>query len=139
MSNYNIEEQKELIAKISTMDLCERYMANVERLNVPELAPAVNRRMVQIRTELNLRKIDSQHPQGKENASVVEQLIICLAAYEQTLKNKYAGRIRPQITERGFIQTIDSLVQTRRRSEGFIRLKKLGLVHSSFVSMQNTS
>jgi hypothetical protein len=52
---------------------------------------------------------------------------VCLAAYEQTLKNKYAGRIRPQIDTRGFIETVDSIVQKKTRGEGFQKLQGLGL------------
>jgi hypothetical protein len=125
--NYNIDEQKKLIANIPTLEKCERFMANVMRLKIEELVAVVNRRMVEIRTELSSHEIVSQHERDMDHLEIIDQLKVCLAAYEQTLKNKYAGRIRPQIAENGFIDTVDSLVQKRTRSDGFIKLRDLGL------------
>ena len=94
---------------------------------IEELVAVVNRRMVEIRTELSSHEIVSQHERDMDHLEIIDQLKVCLAAYEQTLKNKYAGRIRPQIAENGFIDTVDSLVQKRTRSDGFIKLRDLGL------------
>jgi len=125
--HYNIDEQKKLIANIPTLEKCERFMANVMHLKIEELVAVVNRRMVEIRTELNSHEIVSQHERDMEHLEIIQQLKVCLAAYEQTLKNKFAGRIRPQIAENGFIKTVESLVQKRTRSDGFIKLRNLGL------------
>ncbi len=127
MANYNIAEQKRTIANIPTMEKCERFMANVIRLEVSELVPEVNRRMIEIRTEANNHEIVPQHQKDVDHPRVVQKLVFCLAAYEQTLKNKYAGRIRPQIAEQGFIETVNTLVQRRSRSEAFTKLVEIGL------------
>ncbi len=127
MSNYNITEQKRTIAKIPTMEKCERFMANVIRLEVTELVPDINRRMIEIRTETSNHEIIPQHQKDRDHPQIFQKLMFCLAAYEQTLKNKYAGRIRPQISDQGFIDTIDTLVQRRSRSEAFTRLTDIGL------------
>lgn len=139
MNRYNIDEQKKLIANIPTLEKCERFMANVIRLKIEELVAVVNRRMVEIRTELNDHEIVTQHQRDMDHLQIVKQLKVCLAAYEQTLKNKYAGRIRPQIAENGFINTVDSLVQKRTRSDGFVKLRNMGLEEFLFeqVIIQN--
>jgi hypothetical protein len=125
MTNYNLSHQEELIANIPTVEKCEKYLANVVRLEVEELVPMVNRRMVEIRNQES--QIHSAHERDVAQPIIVEKLGVCLAAYEQTLKNKYAGRIRPQIDTRGFIETVDSIVQKKTRGEGFQKLQGLGL------------
>ena len=125
MQLYNILDQRKLIANIPSVEKCEKYMANVIRLGADELLPIINRRMVEIRTEE--AQINSAHERDIEQPAIVEKLGVCLAAYEQTLKNKYAGRIRPQIETKGFIETVDSIVQKKTRTEGFQKLHRLGL------------
>ncbi len=125
MAHYNLSDQKKLIANIPSVEKCEKYLANVIRLEVEELIPVVNRRMVEIRNQDG--EINSAHSRDVEQPVIIEKLAICLAAYEQTLKNKYAGRIRPQIDTRGFIDTVDSMMQKKTRSDGFQKLQQLGL------------
>jgi len=127
MTSYNITDQKRLINNIPTVDKCQKYLANVIRLGFEELIPLINRRMVEVRAQDNSHEIVPVHDLDVEQPAIVGKLSVCLAAYEQTLKNKYAGRIRPQINTRGFIETVDSLVQKRARAEGFQKLKQLGL------------
>ena len=125
MTHYNISDQRKLISNIPSIEKCEKYLANVIRLEFKELVPIVNRRMVEIRK--NGHETVSVHPVDIEHPAIIAKLEVCLAAYEQTLKNKYAGRIRPQINERGFIGTVDSIVQKKTRSEGFQKLHDIGL------------
>ena len=125
MTHYNITAQEKLIANIPTVEKCEKYLANVIRLEVEELVPIISRRMVEIRNQKS--EIQTAHERDLEQPELVEKLGVCLAAYEQTLKNKYAGRIRPQIDARGFIETVDSMMQKKTRSDGFQKLQNLGL------------
>jgi hypothetical protein len=125
MTHYNISDQEKLIANIPTVEKCEKYLANVIRLEVVELVPIVNKRMVEIRNQES--DFQTAHEKDAEQPELVEKLGVCLAAYEQTLKNKYAGRIRPQIDARGFIETVDAMMQKKTRSEGFQKLNDLGL------------
>ena len=125
MTSYNLSYQQDLIANIPTVEKCEKYLANVIRLEARELVPIVNRRMVEIRNQQC--RIHIAHERDVAQPEIVEKLCVCLSAYEQTLKNKYAGRIRPQIQTVGFIETVDSIVQKKTRSEGFQKLQALGL------------
>jgi len=117
------------IGKLKTVEECQRFAANAERLNRPDLADQARRRAVEIKAE--------QH--GAESAAEKECLQ-AIYAYEEVLSAKngrktHASRTWQMIDRHGILGAAERAVNRPQETAGYTALVDMGLEEFAFEAV----
>jgi hypothetical protein len=117
------------ILKLKSVEECENFAINANRLGAPELAEQARKRSVQIRAEAF---------GGKSEVEL--DCLRAVFAYEEVLsaekgKRQPASRTWQMIKRKGIIPSVESVVSRTQVSTAFISLKNMGLMEFAFEAV----
>ena len=117
------------IGKLKTVEECQRFAANAERLNRPDLADQARRRAVEIKAE--------QH--GAESAAE-KACLQAIYAYEEVLSAKngrktHASRTWQMIDRHGILGAAERAVNRPQETAGYTALVDMGLEEFAFEAV----